>query len=267
MAKPGLKPQWQSLYYPLTDGVWLSIMAALVLVPTVLLMVSRLGSYADRRKRLTTGTVVVDVIGSLFGQMISDRWPKTNSTRLLLSMWFMFSFIICTAYKGNLTAFLTIPKYPNRPETMKQMVAVGATITMPPDLVDFYESFKKSDSELLQTFVKRVTFIPDSKAGLKNSLQKMSAHVYERFYLELKIVEHFTEADGSTPLYVAQENIMPGYCGWPMIKNAPFKPNIDKYIMRFHEFPLGNIFMMVVKLKLKGKVEKDGSSRTTSGNI
>ncbi|XP_071533875.1 uncharacterized protein [Panulirus ornatus] len=52
--------------------------------------------------------------------------------------------------------------------------------------------------------------------------------------MELMITEHFTNGDGSTPLYVARQNIMPGYCGWPLAKDAPFKENLDRYIMAFH---------------------------------
>lgn len=52
--------------------------------------------------------------------------------------------------------------------------------------------------------------------------------------MELMIIEHFTNADGKTPLYVAQQNILPGYCGWPMSRDLPFKHNLDHYIMAFH---------------------------------
>lgn len=32
-AKPELRPQWQSLYYPLSRGVWLSVILFLVFLP------------------------------------------------------------------------------------------------------------------------------------------------------------------------------------------------------------------------------------------
>lgn len=38
-AKPALEPQWQSLYYPLADEVWLSALIVLLLVPVSLYMV------------------------------------------------------------------------------------------------------------------------------------------------------------------------------------------------------------------------------------
>lgn len=39
MAKPQLKPQWQSLYYPLTDEVWASILGLLALIPAAFFLV------------------------------------------------------------------------------------------------------------------------------------------------------------------------------------------------------------------------------------
>ncbi|XP_042211356.1 uncharacterized protein LOC121858786 [Homarus americanus] len=39
MAQPGIKPQWQSLYYPFIDLVWAAVLLALLLTPVVLLLV------------------------------------------------------------------------------------------------------------------------------------------------------------------------------------------------------------------------------------
>lgn len=47
MAKPTLKPRWQSLYYPLTEGVWASILAVLALVPVALILVRLRSSLWD----------------------------------------------------------------------------------------------------------------------------------------------------------------------------------------------------------------------------
>lgn len=35
MAKPGQAPQWQSLYYPLSQQVWVAVAAALLVVPLI----------------------------------------------------------------------------------------------------------------------------------------------------------------------------------------------------------------------------------------
>lgn len=40
MAKPALRPRWQSLYYPLDENVWFCILALLALTPLFALLVS-----------------------------------------------------------------------------------------------------------------------------------------------------------------------------------------------------------------------------------
>lgn len=70
--------------------------------------------------------LVLEVVGSLVSQSSSGRGYDTSSTRVLLATWLIFSFIVSTAYRGNLTAFLTIPKYPDRPETLEQFIQTGA---------------------------------------------------------------------------------------------------------------------------------------------
>lgn len=67
-----------------------------------------------------------EIIRTLLGQDLSGYFPSTHSCRLLLALWLVFAFIVGTAYRGNLTASLTAPKYPARPETLKELVSAGA---------------------------------------------------------------------------------------------------------------------------------------------
>ena len=66
--------------------------------------------------------VVEQVVGTLLVETISGELPKRNSTRVVLTAWMIFSFIVGTVYRSNLTACLTVPKYPPRAETLKQLV-------------------------------------------------------------------------------------------------------------------------------------------------
>lgn len=70
--------------------------------------------------------VVQEIFGTLLGQNLSGRLSKGSSTRLLLGTWLVFAFIIGTAYRSNLTAFLTVPKYPTRPENLDQLFETDA---------------------------------------------------------------------------------------------------------------------------------------------
>lgn len=65
------------------------------------------------------------------------------------------------------------------------------------------------------------------------------AFTYERLFLELMIIKNFTNVDGSTPMYVVKENLVPGYSAWLLYRDMPFKRNLDKCILAFHEVSKG----------------------------
>lgn len=61
------------------------------------------------------------------------------------------------------------------------------------------------------------------------------AHIQARRSLELMIAERFTESDGSTKLYMGQQNVFPGLSAWPMPHQAPYKKHLDRSIRRVLE--------------------------------
>lgn len=68
------------------------------------------------------GAVTMEVLGTLLGQNFYKWLPKSTLSRILVAAWLVFAFILGTAYRGNLTAALTLPTYPPRPETIEQLV-------------------------------------------------------------------------------------------------------------------------------------------------
>ncbi|XP_064102699.1 ionotropic receptor 93a-like [Macrobrachium nipponense] len=261
MAKPTLKPRWQSLYYPLTGQVWASILAMMIIMPVVFIVITNIGN--TRENKGLPGRIILEMTGTLLGQNFTSEPSTTNSARLLVGFWVVFAFIMGTAYRGNLTAFLTIPKYPPRAENLPQLLAKnakyenlflfttfagsyaifeGATSIapcsykrMPPDAVDFYNGFKQSPSSEFRTLSERVTFVDSFWEGLQMAEASNSAYMYERRFMELMIARHFTPLQSSSRLYVARQNVWPGYSAWPIIRDAPFKPVIDRCIQAFNE--------------------------------
>lgn len=75
-----------------------------------------------RSGRLGVDAVFQDTMGMLLGQSLLHRLPNISSSRILVTAWLVFAVILGSAYSGNLTAALTLPKYPPRPETLPQLV-------------------------------------------------------------------------------------------------------------------------------------------------
>lgn len=65
--------------------------------------------------------VTLEVLGTLLGQNLSGYLPSSYSSRVLMVAWLVFAFMVGTFYRGNLTASLTLPKYPPRPETLEEL--------------------------------------------------------------------------------------------------------------------------------------------------
>nr|XP_053641792.1 glutamate receptor-like [Cherax quadricarinatus] len=124
MATPSFIPNWESLVDPLTTEVWVAIFVVLLMVPPCLFMISRQEDGARLNDKLTIGDSAEIAVGTLLGQGTKKQLPESSSSRLLLVIWLVFAFIVSNVYRGNLTAALTLPKYPPRPETLEQLVKV-----------------------------------------------------------------------------------------------------------------------------------------------
>ncbi|XP_063889389.1 uncharacterized protein LOC135116113 [Scylla paramamosain] len=118
MIKPSVKPSWESLYRPLRIEVWGLVVATLVIVYIVLLMMNASG----KDKGPGAWLVMKQVLGTLLDEAIPGELPQRSNTRVVLTAWLIFSFVVGTVYRSNLTAYLTIPKYPPRIETLGGLV-------------------------------------------------------------------------------------------------------------------------------------------------
>ncbi|ROT85936.1 Variant Ionotropic Glutamate Receptor [Penaeus vannamei] len=100
LSKPGLRPQWESLYYPLAHQVWAGTMTVLVIVPVVFVVIAP-----------------SEVDGTTSELCLQNNLGPSSDHGVA-----RFLFIIGVAYRGNLTAYLTLPVYPPRPETVAELV-------------------------------------------------------------------------------------------------------------------------------------------------
>ncbi|XP_050689280.1 uncharacterized protein LOC126981779 isoform X2 [Eriocheir sinensis] len=230
VAKPSLKPRWQSLYYPLSNSVWLAVIAIMLIVPLSLYLLC-LPELTPNSNRLGFGIVVQMVIATFLSQNLTKKLPQFNWSRCLMAAWLVFALVVGTVYRGNLTAALTLPKYPPRTETVQQLVNTFTSITMPPFGNEFIKFFKQSNSTLYKSLADKMSIVPDVITGLQRAQDYREAHVAGRRYMEQMIARHFTSPLGSTPLYVGRESLLPGISAWPIPHDAPYKHRLDTLMM------------------------------------
>ncbi|XP_069177536.1 uncharacterized protein [Procambarus clarkii] len=168
-AKPVLRPRWQSLYYPLSDGVWLSVLASVLFMPLVMYLIILVGARITNGESVNASAVLQMIISTLLSQDFNRKLANTSSRRVLLVTWLVSAFILGTVYRGNLTAALTLPKYPPRVETVEQLVATFDKITMPPFGNEFIKFFKQSDSILYKSLADQMSIVSTVIVGLQQA--------------------------------------------------------------------------------------------------
>ncbi|XP_066948261.1 ionotropic receptor 93a-like isoform X2 [Macrobrachium rosenbergii] len=244
MAKPVLEPKWQSLYYPLTNEVWLCILGTLLISCVGLIGVIRGSEQMQQGKKIASGGVILEVLGTLLGQGgLSDRLPVTLSTRLLVLIWLFFAFIVGTLYKGNLVAYLVAPRYPPRPETLEELVKVVKRVTMPYFGETLRELLRNSETDSLRSLGNMMELGHDIDEGLRLTLHNKYPHLGSLRFLQYQVAEHYTEADGTSPLYLGREGVMPILNAWPIPHDAPFKEDLDFVILALIEGGIYNKWM------------------------
>ncbi|KAF2344678.1 Ionotropic glutamate receptor, partial [Trinorchestia longiramus] len=92
------------------------------------------------------GRALLENFALLVGQSISPVDFRSSASHVMVSAWLVFSLIVETAYRSNLTAHLTAPVYNARAETLPDLVETGATVTMPPYGESFRDYFLSSSS-------------------------------------------------------------------------------------------------------------------------
>ncbi|KAK8397754.1 hypothetical protein O3P69_004505 [Scylla paramamosain] len=230
MAKPRQEPQWQSLYYPLAQQVWLAILGSVLLVPFIYIVINYVGHKVSKGTTFLE-CVFLDMAGMFLAQSLPHRLPWGSSSRVLMAAWLAFALILGSAYRGNLTAALTLPKYPTRPETIPQLVDAVERITIPPYGDSHYNYYKSSESPLFNGLAKLMDVGPNVLEGLRAALQHNRAHLGGRRFLKYQIADKFTEVDGTSRLYVGRDTLDPAASGWPIPHDAPYKPQLDRWIM------------------------------------
>ncbi|XP_037782034.1 glutamate receptor ionotropic, delta-1-like [Penaeus monodon] len=238
LAKPSLRPKWQGLYYPLSNEVWLCMLLVLLLTPFLALLVTY-NSDCEEDK-----TMSFKLIGSLLGQSMATRRGESAGSRIFVASWLVFAFVVGTAYRGNLTAALTLPKYPPRVETVAQLVKTVDRVTMPVYGKDFRDFLIQSESEIFHELGSKMDLVPDVLSGL-NLISNTMSHLDADRYLSLAIAEHFTLADGSNNLYQGREKVVTSIAGLPIPHDAPYKPQIDRFLMMMIEVSCHGCFISV----------------------
>ncbi|XP_045614583.2 probable glutamate receptor [Procambarus clarkii] len=251
-------PLWRGLVYPFSGFLWLAIISTIVLVIALLTLCLHLVP-----DQYDLSNVFILVLGGVVCQGVKQRLEATW-TRLWLGCWLLACVILTTAYTGNLVAFLSVPVYPTRIETVEQLAASGLRICMQ-DYGSFVPAaLKVSTDPALYTLGNKMDLFPyaylNFDVGFKWVVSNTHSLLDTYSYL-VNIVDHYGITDD---VYFMKEMVYPGYVSWILRKNCPYTPLLVEALTRLQEAGLVDYEYNTRMAKVRGR-DQVGHDKVSAG--
>ncbi|KAK4322655.1 hypothetical protein Pmani_006632 [Petrolisthes manimaculis] len=169
------------------------------------------------------------------------RLPTLAPARLLLLGWMIFALLIGVSYRCKLTAFLTIHKFPERPETVQELAKTGIPSIFPSSIPWIRDFFLTSHIAASREIGENSFLVENAAGGMAAMAANKGANFYERNIIRLSLAENYTNPDGTTDYYIARGTAIPTYGAWFIPHDAPYKDNIDSLLFRMIELTASDL--------------------------
>ncbi|XP_066981968.1 glutamate receptor ionotropic, delta-2-like [Macrobrachium rosenbergii] len=216
LKNPLPKPKWPGLLYPFSGAMWLLVLSTVAF--TAFLLTVFLTFMPEQQKPgMAFLLIMAGVVNQSVHYTVANSW-----SRLYTGWWWLCALIITCGYTSNLIAFLTVPVFPTRIETVDQLAASGLRVCMQ-DYGNFLpEALKVSTDPSLYKLGHNLDLFPYAylsfEIGFSWVLNNTHAVVDTYSYL-VYLLEHHNHTDET---YMMKEHVYPGYLAWFLKMNCPF---------------------------------------------
>ncbi|KAG7154182.1 Glutamate receptor ionotropic, delta-2-like 25 [Homarus americanus] len=126
MMIPAPLAKWRATYYPFMPSVWFCVGGTFAIVVVIMTLQDLLqpepflGGLGQ-----TWPYLLRAVVNHSLPVLPTAQWQ-----RVLVGVWWVYCFILTTAYTANLIAFLTIPVFPKRIQTLEELAQSDYRVSM-----------------------------------------------------------------------------------------------------------------------------------------
>ncbi|KAK7068289.1 hypothetical protein SK128_006518 [Halocaridina rubra] len=227
LLTPPPLPKWRSLYYPFTKLVWVVLIATFFLTAIILHIQS---SFQEEKFLEDFSQTWIYLLQSLldFGW---PRLPEAQWLRVFIGWWSISCFIVTTAYTANLIAFLTLPLFPERIQTVEKLAESDFRVSMydygefvPDALLASQDPYYRMIGEKLDLYVTD----DESMYPFQNG-----THAYlETYSYSLIYIFDVYEVRNA---YMLREQLYMSHLCWYFQKNTAWKYKFDDAIQHLVE--------------------------------
>ncbi|XP_018006676.2 uncharacterized protein LOC108664574 [Hyalella azteca] len=155
--------------------------------------------------------------------------------RVWMAVWYMGCIVFITGYNGNLIAFLTVPLYPVRIETIKQLAESPLRITMQ-DYGEFVpEALKISTDQAMRSLGNKLDLFPldhDYEPGVEMVVKNGTHALIETYSYLMKVRIKYNVTQDT---YILKEQVYSGHLAWFLPKYTPYTETISSTLHRLVE--------------------------------
>ncbi|KAA0190281.1 Ionotropic receptor 122, partial [Hyalella azteca] len=168
-------------------------------------------------------------LGRVFRDPVNWR-PERHSSRLLLSVVWLYVIVITVAYCSNLTALLTVTKIPPAFETIKGLYDTGLEVT---SLGDFFRGALASAIDpYLKGLADRFMGYDDLGSAWSRVQKGDAVYLHNRQFLEYTIA---TYPCARPCLRIMKECFAPYSIALALQQHSPLKAAVDASLLRLIE--------------------------------
>ncbi|KAL7638019.1 UNVERIFIED_CONTAM: hypothetical protein RMT77_011632 [Armadillidium vulgare] len=229
---PDSTPVWRKIFMPFSLSLWNILLATIIVQISIIFLLMKFGYRCGKHFRLSTSFLLI--IGIMFRQNVNIT-NKSFWYLLHVIVWIIGSFVIMSAYSGNLISFLTFPSFPKRIETVKELATsnlrIGAAYYGSP----MKEHLLSSPIEDFRKLGKKFDYYPNTNFGLARGIElvKSNHHVLIEGNTYLIYLQNSFNISGET--YVLKEQISKGYLSFYFKKHSSLTHPISSKLNRLIE--------------------------------
>ncbi|XP_066946947.1 ionotropic receptor 21a-like [Macrobrachium rosenbergii] len=187
--------------------------------------------------------------------------PRCSSTRVFVIFLLIYTLILTTAYKSNLTAFLTVTRDPQSIETFKELYESGLQVLGIP----FFEtSLRASGNQYLRALADKFVVRYHFQETTKDVLAGRAVTINSKIYLDA-VAAQMTTPSGKPLVRTMKECFSTYSVGIAYPRNSPLKLKFDQVIARMFESGLVGRWLQDTN-KLYKKLEKEKVQETQFDN-
>ncbi|XP_037090457.1 ionotropic receptor 21a-like, partial [Pollicipes pollicipes] len=228
-AVPPPPPRYLSLVRPLTWRTWLWTLGSFALVVPVLWGLAHGGDGAHNPFRSFTYSSFY-----AFGVLIQEamhRLPRQLAAQLFLGLFFLFSVVISSAYRGNLIAYLMVPAPPTPLDTSRQLLASGLEWGVR-RAAEWESWFQNSPDPIARRLADDIRFVGSFQEGIRRARDTNFAFINSKQSLQYLVATNFTDAMGEELMHVSRECYIPFSVALGLPKYSPLTSKFNLLIRR-----------------------------------